>query len=1209
MRPVSAGRSAPLIAALGFFALAAQTLLFRDFLEVFEGSELAVGMFFAMWFLWIAAGALIGRATPRCAAQFPWLTLLYIPAFILEHYLIQNARGLAGVAAYEVFPYKTLLIWSLLTNAPVSAATGWLFTLACPWWEGERRSPLPVARVYVLETLGAALGGVAVTVLLWNHVSAQTIFLISGLVLSVAMILASLRPRLQFIPAAILVAALCAGLGGSWARMDAAQRWGRLLLRESYQGSFSTAQAEYLHGQRENQFVVLSNGEVCETLPNAEHGGEVAALALSQCPAAAHILLVGPDSLHIALQLLRIPQITDITWLHPDPRYPESLVKILPKEILTDGLRIRMPALDARRYLTSEAAGYDLAILNLPDPSTLILSRFCSREFFEQIARPMNPDGVVALRMNGGANVLGGELAYQGASGIATFKSVFPAMAIKPGDESWIFGSRENVLSESGSTLRDRFAQIPGAAAVYPPEGIFSLYPKDRIAFQRGKYEEITQKTNPDLLLTTDARPKALLFALLTTLRQAGIKKLAEHIPVILQIGAWMVIGAILIYLVLRLHARIGARTSCPTRFASFDTAFLIFATGCIAISLSLILFLNYQARFGALFLNIGLMSALFMLGSGLGGACMHHLLARDGSVYHASRVTPAEPSNKSVLCTKRHLGILSYGSAGASPSRLLLLLGIAVLFVLSLLFYAQDVQNQLIYAALFCAAGIATGAIFPLAAERLCAAQHTTIVSGAMLETLDHLGAATGAIVTGLWLIPLFGANACLPILALLMIVSIGLCYGGSVASTDGDRSDRFVRIGGYSLAGIGIFLILTSDLAAWAYRSEEGLRLASTARILLDNAALEKRVAKLPDGSSAEYFVSPEGACVFSSRPFTHGVRGYGGAIELALAMDQNGVLKKIQVMQSRETPAYLRMVEGWIASLQGKNILDEKDFQGVDGVTGATLTSNAILETVQTAGRGFASAALGKEVKAISEAPSRARVDVNFWWLAGFFTVGVVARYWPNPWIRRGLLLASVGVLGFWLNLQYSTQQIFSILSFDGLPGLWTAPFFLVILLPVLALVFGNVYCGYVCPFGAAQELLGDLRPKRFATDPDKSVWRYARLVKYVLLFLLTALFAFTRDSAVLTADPLITFFGSARGGTVLILALIVLALSIFYHRFWCRNLCPAGAFLAMLKSVRILKRISPPTFPNRCDLGVRNVDELDCLHCDRCRHANE
>ncbi|HNT88474.1 MAG TPA: 4Fe-4S binding protein, partial [Candidatus Hydrogenedentes bacterium] len=65
----------------------------------------------------------------------------------------------------------------------------------------------------------------------------------------------------------------------------------------------------------------------------------------------------------------------------------------------------------------------------------------------------------------------------------------------------------------------------------------------------------------------------------------------------------------------------------------------------------------------------------------------------------------------------------------------------------------------------------------------------------------------------------------------------------------------------------------------------------------------------------------------------------------------------------------------------------------------------------------------------------------------------------------------------------------------------------------------------------------------------------------------------------------------------------------ALSFPYRRFWCRNLCPAGAFLALLNRPRILRRLSPPTHPARCDLGVRNAEELDCIRCDRCAHENK
>jgi polyferredoxin len=200
----------------------------------------------------------------------------------------------------------------------------------------------------------------------------------------------------------------------------------------------------------------------------------------------------------------------------------------------------------------------------------------------------------------------------------------------------------------------------------------------------------------------------------------------------------------------------------------------------------------------------------------------------------------------------------------------------------------------------------------------------------------------------------------------------------------------------------------------------------------------------------------------------------------------------------------------------------------------------------------------------------------------------------------------LLASLLVMGVLFNLQYSTQHVMALLSLRS-PGNWlSGSFVLVFLVPLLVLLFGNVYCGYLCPFGALQELVGDLRPRRWATDPGKQVWRYGRSAKYGLLLLVVVLFALTRDFVVLSADPLITIFSVLRDWWALTLAALVVLLSLVFRRYWCRNLCPAGAFLALLCGVRLLKRFTPPTGPSRCDLGVRAASELDCMCCDRCRH---
>jgi len=67
-------------------------------------------------------------------------------------------------------------------------------------------------------------------------------------------------------------------------------------------------------------------------------------------------------------------------------------------------------------------------------------------------------------------------------------------------------------------------------------------------------------------------------------------------------------------------------------------------------------------------------------------------------------------------------------------------------------------------------------------------------------------------------------------------------------------------------------------------------------------------------------------------------------------------------------------------------------------------------------------------------------------------------------------------------------------------------------------------------------------------------------------------------------------------------------VVVALvgSVFYARFWCRYLCPAGAFLSLFNNVVILKRYLPAKRFDRCEFGLTAKDRMDCLYCDRCRY---
>ena len=192
----------------------------------------------------------------------------------------------------------------------------------------------------MLEALGSFLGGITVTLLLAAGVIPESVFCYAALLLTATSSIswmARAPSRRSYIGGGILLILLAifpllvlSGFSDRWSHRHDRLQWSRLLSPEEFRGSFTTAQAKYLYGQREGQFVVMSWGGVSETLPNTEYASEVIAVTLSQHPTARNVLVIGTDSLGICLRLHNLPQLRDVVWLHPDPQYPAALLGVLP---------------------------------------------------------------------------------------------------------------------------------------------------------------------------------------------------------------------------------------------------------------------------------------------------------------------------------------------------------------------------------------------------------------------------------------------------------------------------------------------------------------------------------------------------------------------------------------------------------------------------------------------------------------------------------------------------------------------------------------------------------------------------------------------------------------------------------------------------------------------------------------------------------------
>jgi spermidine synthase len=1191
-----------LIVAYGLFTIAAQTLLFREFVTAFEGNDISVGVFFGSWFLWVGLGAVLVRRWGRLAqALLPHIELLfltYIPALAIQLLLIVQVRELAGVASYDLMSVQAIVFWSLVVNAPVSLVTGLLFPLACRWV--EQTQGLPVSRVYVLEAAGSFLGGIAVTVLLALHVDAVRVLFFLTIVLSLAVLasscVSSRRRIAQAISLAIVllpVLGLAGGLDGNLAQQMRLLKWSKLLPRDAYRGALQTAQAEYLFGEYQGQWVVVRDGAACEALPN-EAAGQAAAIALCQKPDARRVLVVG-SGLGLCSRLLSLPQVERVAWAHADSEYVARAPACVPEQLRIVDNRFQPIAEELRRYLASTQDRFDLVILHLPDVTSSAFNRYFTVESFEQLKAALTPGGVLSVSLAGGENVIGAELAGLGASVKLTLEKVFSHLVIVPGDETWLLASDSPDLVGDPATLRDRFAAVKGAERIFPPAGLLSIYLPDRAAQAMASYDKVDLPKS--LLINRDAHPLTHLYSLLLTARQSGAS-VTRLVRLLALGGLWPFAAAILVFVALRVWSVTRRRGEGRS---SFDGSFLVFSTGWVSIAVVIVLMYVYETRFGSLYLHVGVISSLFMVGLTIGAILVGRLIRM-------------ETQNVASLLT-----------------------GLIVLHAVVLTGMGEGLARwpvgHGVFAAVFILCGLCCGGYWPLAAAQLMAAGFHPGEAGSRLETADHLGACVGGLAASLLMLPVLGTTTSLLVLVGLLVANVpaavlAIRRREPAASIRTDQP--WLTYAGYILFGIAAWVVISSNtLTAASARLQPTLPDYAVQSLAGAQNAQEASIA-LPDtGRRARYFVlsqagGPPSGYILSSADFAPAVRGFGGRINLAMRIDEKGTLVDFLIVQSNETPTYLDLVRTWLAGLKGKSLFTPQPFEGVNTVTGATISSQAILAALQESSRRFAAQVLGKDIAVAGERPEptatwrRYVPDLAALYLPLAFVAAILVTLWGGFWSRLIVLILTFVVGGLVLNAQYSSEQIVTLLSLEAPPVKLAGTFLLIVGVPLLVVLFGNLYCGYVCPFGAAQELLGYLLPRRLKPVVPNAQMQPARFVRYAVLFVLILAFFVSRNRTTLSGDLLISIFhfrfslsglrtaAQSWPAWMWIVAAVALGGSLLVVRFWCRYLCPAGAFLSLLNHFTLLRRWLPVKHFSRCEFGLTASKHVDCIHCDRCRY---
>jgi ferredoxin len=160
-------------------------------------------------------------------------------------------------------------------------------------------------------------------------------------------------------------------------------------------------------------------------------------------------------------------------------------------------------------------------------------------------------------------------------------------------------------------------------------------------------------------------------------------------------------------------------------------------------------------------------------------------------------------------------------------------------------------------------------------------------------------------------------------------------------------------------------------------------------------------------------------------------------------------------------------------------------------------------------------------------------------------------------------------------------------------------------------VTTLLWGRVFCGFLCPFGALQDLITRIVPRRFRRGLPQRIHDRAIYVKYGILLLIVGLAAAPAQVAVYQYfEPFGTVFYLSSSPLLWSIAGGFLVASAVVPRFYCRYACPLGAALgvASLLSIFRIRRVEQcapcKVCEHACPTGAIRGPEIDFKECVRC-----
>jgi polyferredoxin len=230
------------------------------------------------------------------------------------------------------------------------------------------------------------------------------------------------------------------------------------------------------------------------------------------------------------------------------------------------------------------------------------------------------------------------------------------------------------------------------------------------------------------------------------------------------------------------------------------------------------------------------------------------------------------------------------------------------------------------------------------------------------------------------------------------------------------------------------------------------------------------------------------------------------------------------------------------------------------------------------------------------------------------AAFAALALTSFFRKSVALKYVTLVAAVAYLGVYKSQLLSIVNIFGVMG-GNLPIFkynlgW---YFFALFGVVTTVLFGRLYCGRVCAYGALTQLLDPIVPARFRYDVPLRIERQASKIKYGILAAVVIYFLATRDMSLYRyVEPFWMFTGHETTAMWMALGVLLLA-TVVVRNLYCRFLCPLGAALGLLSKLTIfgIKRWSECNSCKLCEKTCQwgaiegpKIIMSECVRCDDC-----